>query len=424
MFLVCTNKIDPSLVVGRIRILFRISYEYRFIKRSDGGVPVRFQGLMIIKSCMLAAILVMLHFGVAQAQSEVLTDTENCLLCHRYPNMGRYDKSGNKKIYYINDKLFAVSVHGKLRCKSCHVGLDEIPHSNVKKVDCSSKCHIKEPSTGKEFSHENMVNKYRASVHGVDAEINPKRNPEDLPTCKYCHDNPMYRPPRDIWGKSEALSNETLARCLGCHTESQWAERFYSHFTHRMRKRRSQAEVVKLCTSCHEDKEKMARHGLESIQTYKDTFHWTQVQYGVEDAPDCISCHVPLGYSAHDIRPRTDRISPINMANRVKTCSNPGGMQSCHPGATPEFATGRVHAYGMKAQIMAANNGKNFLQDQDITLVVERAEKDFSPEEVFHYKILKLIRLFYKLLIASIISFMLVHQVLDYMASRRHHKSH
>ena len=351
---------------------------------------------------MLAAIFVLLYFGVAYAQGDVLPDTENCLLCHRYPNMGRYDKAGNKKIYYINDKLFAKSVHGKLRCKSCHAGLDEIPHTNVKKVDCASSCHIKEPSTGKEFSHENMVNKYQKSVHGVDAASNPKRFPEDLPTCKYCHDNPMYRPPRAIWGKSEALSNEALARCVGCHTASQWAERFYSHFTHRMRKRRSQAEVVRLCTSCHEDQEKMARHGLESIVTYKDTYHWIQV----------------------DIRPRTDRISPINMKNRVKTCSNSGGMQSCHPGATKEFATGRVHAYGMKAQIMAANNNKDLLGDQGITLIVERAEKDFSPEEVFHYKILKLIRLFYKLLIASIISFMLVHQVLDYMATKRHHKSH
>jgi len=73
---------------------------------------------------------------------------------------------------------------------------------------------------------------------------------------------------------------------------------------------------------------------------------------------------------------------------------------------------------------MAAKNNKDLMQDQDITLIVERAEKDFSEKEVFHYKILKLIRLFYKLLIASIISFMLVHQVLDYMATRRHHKSH
>ena len=365
---------------------------------------------MLMKSCILAALLVMLQSGTTPAQ-DLVPDTENCLLCHRYPSMGRYDRNGQKKIYYINEKLFSTSVHGKLRCKGCHVGLDEIPHTDVKKVDCSSKCHIQEPSTDKEFSHTNMVDKYRASVHGEGSESNPKPFPEDLPTCKYCHNNPMYVPADGVWGKSQALINETLARCLGCHTKEQWAERFYSHFTHRMRKRRSQPEIVKLCTSCHEDQGKMARHGLESIGTYKDTFHWIQVEY------------VPVGYSAHDIRPRTDSVSAINMANRVKTCSNQGGVQICHPAATEQFATGRVHAYGMKAQIMAANSRADFAEDQNISLVIERAEKDLSSKELFHYKILKLLKLFYKVLIAVVIGSMLLHQGLDYMASRRHLKS-
>jgi len=385
---------------------------------------VRFYGLLVIKTSLLTVIFALLQFGVASGQSEVLPDTENCLLCHRYPNMGRYDKSGTKRIYYVNEQRFAMSVHGKLRCKSCHAGLDQIPHTNVKKVDCSSKCHIKEPSTGKEFSHNNMVEKYRASVHGVGSSANPRPFPEDLPTCKYCHNNPMYRAPQGLWGKTEALSNETLARCKGCHPTSHWAERFYSHFTHRMRKRRSQAEIVKLCTSCHEDQEKMARHGLESIQTYKDTYHWIQVLYGVENAPDCLSCHVPVGYSAHDIRPRTDSISPINLNNRVKTCSNQGGMQSCHPGATKEFATGRVHAYGMKAQLMTAQQNLNTMEAQEVSLVRERAEKDLTGKELFHYKVLQLIKLFYKVMIALVIGSMLIHQVLDYIATRRELKSH
>jgi hypothetical protein len=345
---------------------------------------MRFFSLTLTKSCLFAGFLVLLYTGITSAQDspvtpkqDLVTDSENCLFCHRYPNMGRYDKSGNKRIYYVNEKLFASSVHGKLRCKSCHAGLDQIPHSNVKKVDCSISCHIKEPSTGKEFSHANMVDKFR----------------------------------------------ETLARCMGCHTSSYWAERFYSHFTHRMRKRRSQTEIVTLCTSCHEDQEKMARHGLESIGTFKDTFHWTQVQYGVKDAPDCISCHIPVGYSAHDIRPRTDRISPINMDNRVKTCSNQGGVQSCHPGATTQFATGRVHAYGMKAQLLASQNQNNIVEDQNIALVIERAQKDLSNKELFHYKVLELVKLFYKILIALVIGSMLIHQGLDYMASRRELKS-
>ena len=348
---------------------------------------------------------------------------ENCLLCHRYPSIGRYDKKGIKRIFYINDEKFANSVHGKLRCKSCHVGLDEIPHTDIKKVDCSTKCHVKEPSTNKEFSHINMIEKYQASVHGTGDKAKPKNFPEDLPTCKDCHNNPMYIPFGGMWGKSEALSNETLSRCFGCHPEKQWAEKFYSHFTQRLRRRRSPAEIIALCTRCHEDREKMARHGLETVDTYKDTFHWAQIKFGVENAPDCISCHAPVGYTTHDIRPREDPISPINSTNRVKTCSNQGGLQECHPAATVKFATGRVHAYGVKARMIA---GKGAVDDEnpDLALVRKRAEADITTQEAFHYNILELIRLFYKLLIGGTIGFMCLHQFLAYMsAKRKHNKS-
>ncbi len=351
-----------------------------------------------------------------------MPDTENCLLCHRYPMLGRYDKQGRKNIFYVNEKLYARSVHGSLKCTNCHIGLDKIPHTGIKKVNCSTKCHIVEPSTNREFSHVNMVNNYNASVHGIGTGETLKPFPEDLPSCKYCHDNRILNPVAEgMWGKSEALSNETLARCVGCHTKAEWAEKFYSHFTHRMRKRRTQSEIVDLCTSCHEDQDKMARHGLESIETFKDTFHWTQVKYKVENAPDCISCHVPLGYSTHDIRPREDFISPINTANRVKTCSNQGGVQICHPGATNRFAKGRVHAYGMKAQIAAEKTGK--IETGEGSLVLKRARADMDDDELFHYKVIELIKLLYKILIALVIGSMSVHQVLDYIRTRKNHKA-
>ena len=381
---------------------------------------MRIKSLRLIKPYSLAAILLILWVGNAFSQSDAIPDTENCLLCHRYPSMGRFDKKGIKRIFYINDEKFANSAHGNLRCKSCHVGLDEIPHTDVKKVDCSTKCHIKEPSTNKEFSHINMIEKYQASVHGMGNKAKPTPFPEDLPTCKDCHNNPMYVPFSGMWGKSEALSNETLSRCFGCHPDKQWAKKFYSHFTQRLRRRRSPVEIITLCTRCHEDREKMARHGLETIDTYKDTFHWAQIKFGVENAPDCISCHSPVGYTTHDIRPREDPISPINSTNRVKTCSNQGGLQECHPAATVKFASGRVHAYGAKARMMAGNKVLD-AENQDMELVRKRAETDFSAQEAYHYQILQLIRLFYKLLIGGTIGFMCLHQFLAYMSAKRKH---
>lgn len=367
---------------------------------------------------IFALVLVIPDYGMVFAQSDVVPDVENCLLCHRYPTMGRYDKTGTKRIFYVNERVFAKSVHGRLRCKNCHVGIDEIPHTDVDKVNCSTKCHIKEPSTNQEFSHVNMVDKYRASVHGGGSKEDTKPFPDDLPTCKYCHDNRIYNRLGDMWGKGDALSNEILTRCIGCHTKEQWVQNFYSHFTHRMRKRRSQKEIIRLCTSCHEDHEKVERHGLEPIDTYKDTFHWALVKYGVKNAPDCLSCHVPVGYSTHDIRPRTDPLSPLHMANRVKTCSNQGGVQTCHPGATVAFASGRVHAYGIKAQMLAGESPIE-VEGPARPLVLKRARADISEAELYHYKVLSLIRLFYKIFIAVVIGSMCLHQLLDFIRAIR-----
>lgn len=389
--------------------------------RGDRDRPVGMPLHAPLTRIMLGVVILVLWAAPGFAQSEAAPDEENCLICHRYPAMGRYDEDGRRRVYYINDQLFLNSVHGKLRCKSCHVDLDKIPHENVKKVNCSAQCHIKEPSSNQDFSHQTMVEQYQTSVHGQGTP-NQKRFPEDLPTCTTCHGNRHYKPYPGYWGKSEELSRETLARCRGCHTDKAWTERMYTHFSDRMRRRRGQDEIVQLCTSCHEDQQKMARHGLEAVSTFKDTFHWTLVKYDVRNAPDCITCHVPVGYTTHTLRPRTDPVSPINKTNRINTCSNQGGIQDCHPGATLHFAEGRVHAYGTKVQLMAAEAFAKAKARQETPLLLARAREEISPQELFHYRVLSLIRLLYKILIAAVIGFMSVHQLLEHLRARRNLK--
>jgi hypothetical protein len=324
------------------------------------------------------------------------------MLCHRYPTIGEYNKSGEKKIYYISGQGFSDSIHSKLRCTDCHLGLDKIPHADIKKVDCSTKCHIKDPVTGQWFSHMNVVEKYESSVHRRGTDEAPGHFPEDLPTCTYCHNNHSRSSLEWFWSKDHDVSEEIL-----------------SLYRHPISYLRNQKKVIELCASCHEDREKMARHGLESIKTYKDTFHWQALKYGAVNAPDCISCHVPLGYSSHTIQPGNDPLSSVNIANRVRTCSNEAGIQTCHPGATGGFAEGRVHTYGIKAQLLTGE-GIFGMQGRFNSLMKEKA--DISEEEIFHYKVLRLIRLIYKLLIGFTIGFMSVHQLLDYIRARKQHK--
>ena len=165
----------------------------------------------------------------------------------------------------------------------------------------------------------------------------------------------------------------------------------------------------------------MVRHGLESIKTFKDTFHWKALKYGVKNAPDCISCHVPAGSSAHAIPPGTDLQSPVHISNRLNTCSVGGGGQSCHPDATHAFAEGRVHEYGTKAQLLSGE--KTNIEGRFSSLMAEQARVDIPEEELFHYKILALISLIYKMLIGGTIGFMFFHQLLDYRRATKKGKT-
>jgi hypothetical protein len=127
---------------------------------------------------------------------------------------------------------------------------------------------------------------------------------------------------------------------------------------------------------------------------------------------------VPVGYTTHDIRPKFDPASSINTFNRISTCSNQGGIQSCHPGATAGFATGRVHAYGTKVQV-AEGKGNAVIEGVDNTLLIERATKEMSEEEIFRHRVLSYIRLFYKGFIPLVVGFMFYHQWMDFLASLR-----
>jgi hypothetical protein len=96
--------------------------------------------LVVIGVTLFASPLTTTHLMAA--------DVENCDLCHKYSGLGRIDETGKKHLYYVNEKLFQQSVHGKIRCKECHSEIEKYPHTNAKKVDCATVCHLIDPSTG------------------------------------------------------------------------------------------------------------------------------------------------------------------------------------------------------------------------------------------------------------------------------------
>ncbi len=283
-------------------------------------------------------------------------DDTGCLLCHKYPKMGRITEDGVKRSYYVMADTFSSTVHRNVPCTDCHNYIKQLPHRKVTTgVQCNSECHsIKNPATGKNFSHKPIYNTFKASVHG--REKVAKGLDKDKPYCVTCHTNPIYNPAEDK-GPPKRITD----RCVVCHEDSKFVVNWYKHTSRRIREvKRSPEQIVELCANCHDDKALLARHekaakeeGRElgrkypiAVESYKESFHGKVTSYGFTKAANCLDCHVNYDnyyMSVHDIRPSRDPRSPVNPKNKVKTC------QRCHTTADENYANLDPHPTSKKS---------------------------------------------------------------------------
>lgn len=271
-------------------------------------------------------------------------DDEGCLLCHKYPKMGRITDDGARRSYYVMSHVFSKTVHRNVPCRDCHTYIKELPHKEVTEgVTCNAECHsVKNPATGKNFSHQTIFDNYRKSTHGREKLV--EGNDADKPYCITCHTNPVYNPdelepPKHI-----------VDRCVLCHEKREFVESWYNHTSRRIREvKRSSQEIVALCSSCHGDERLIARHmksaeeeGRElgrkyriAAESYAQSFHGKVTRYGFTEAANCLDCHADAEnyfLGVHQIRPSRDPESPVSKENRVKTCKR------CHTHANEKYA--------------------------------------------------------------------------------------
>jgi len=187
------------------------------------------------------------------------------------------------------------------------------------------------------------VENFQQSVHGIKPD-DPPEIAALKPDCKYCHLNDLFQLPTTF------IPEKSLERCMNCHREKGISNTFI-HMSHRLRHKttRSHKEVVELCSSCHGDADFINAVGFtglkaEAVGSYKETIHYRIIQFGAEKAADCIGCHASS--KIHDIRPKDDPESMINVQNRYLTCQ----QQDCHPNASKEIAAIDTHLTSQKKE--------------------------------------------------------------------------
>ena len=306
-------------------------------------------------SLLILAFFMVLFLGFHQGNA---ADKENCLMCHKYRQLGRIDEKGRKRNYNVNENVYTNSVHRNVPCRDCHSYITKLPHDPVKEeVSCANECHIKPPFAKENFSHKKIIDVYNKSVHGIKPDDSPELKAAK-PHCKYCHLNPLYT----MVAEERIAFKETLARCLNCH-EEKGVTQAYKHIAHRLRHKtsRSPQEIVQLCSkNCHAEVElmkkfKVSETSLESVETYNRSIHGKAVVLGSQEAADCVSCHATS--AIHDIYKKDDPVSTVNKANMADTCNQ------CHTKVNNRFIQIDVHSSitrGEKPLLYYVNVGLTF----------------------------------------------------------------
>lgn len=271
-------------------------------------------------------------------------DDEACLMCHKYPKMGRVTEDGVQKSYYIMPEVFSKTVHRNVPCRDCHNYIKELPHKPVTEgVNCAQDCHlVKNPSTGRPFSHKQIEDAFKRSVHGRAKTTTGLDG--DKPYCTTCHTNPIYNP------SEKTLPKKITDRCVVCHEDPKFVNKWYDHTSRRIREvKRSSQEIAQLCGNCHNDQQLVERHQKEAkkagrelgrkfpfaVESYMNSFHGKITRYGNTQAANCLDCHADSDnyyLSVHEIRNSRDPKSPVHADKRVDTCKR------CHTLADKSYA--------------------------------------------------------------------------------------
>ena len=351
------------------------------------------------------------------------------MACHGDKSM---QNAAGHSIAVDGDK-FGASIHGGLGCNGCHTDIKEYPHpDHIAKVECKT-CHADQSSALQGSVHSSSKDHPCTSCHGSAHEIFPKTDaraavyPLNVPrTCGTCHGTdgmakkhglPSVYPNYVDSIHGFALSKEGLlvaANCKSCHGS-------HGILSHKdPRSPTYKANIHKTCGTCHA---KIAAdyeggsHGhavatgnlkapvctdchtahailqpteaafrmqstpicgschSDKLSTYHDTFHSQLGSLGgyVETAR-CWDCH-----GAHEIYPASDPRSPIHRSNLVTTCGK------CHAGANLSFVQYQPHA--------------------------NAHDRKLNPALFY-------VRLFMNLLLASVLTFFVIHTVLWLIRSR------
>ncbi|NOX38643.1 MAG: cytochrome B [Calditrichaeota bacterium] len=276
-----------------------------------------------------------------------------CASCH--------EDEAEEFVHSEHGNALAEGFQGAPTCTDCHGEHDihqitdsRSPVSREHEIEVCLDCHLDSPEVTRRMTHSKaFIADYKKSIHGrlfeqgqTDVAIcsdchtaHGERKASDpastvnkfnIPkTCGTCHQEVVTQYGASIHGEALQKGVEDAPGCTDCHGEHKIIE------PERPESPVSPQHVSEaVCAPCHRSVRLAEKFGIPSDRytSYIDSYHGLAVRAGQVQAANCASCH-----GVHDILPSTDPRSRVNKANLARTCGE------CHPGASENFAKGKVH---------------------------------------------------------------------------------
>ena len=261
-------------------------------------------------------------------------------------------------------QAFARGVRSAPVCTDCHgehaittIISDDSPISKKREAATCLSCHLDDPEVraavpvsagfiasytqsvhGMALMADNLESATCSNCHGDHEILNPDHPNSTLhrrnvnQTCGECHKDVYEEYIVSSHGTAFLRGVRDAPSCTDCHGE---------HTIYKHDDPRAPVSAVRLatdvCGACHESVRLTERYGLSAgrVSSFVDSFHGTAMRAGGANVANCASCH-----GTHKILSSTDPRSMVHVDNIAATCGD------CHPGATANFARGRVHYVG------------------------------------------------------------------------------
>jgi formate dehydrogenase gamma subunit len=289
-------------------------------------------------SATVTLALALLAPGVARGQPQNIPDAD-CLVCHEDQELTKTDSEGRETSLFVDAELLRASVHSTQSCVDCHPDVTaEHPDDEraIQPVHCAT-CHAEQSASYGESVH-GRANEYGTpgaatcvDCHGRH-QILPSTSPESpmhrsqlLEACAACHEAEAADVRESVHGQALLAGVREAPSCTDCHSE---------HAILNLREVSRIGVAQDVCSRCHASERLNVKYRLprDRVRTFLGSYHGLAAKLGSTRAANCASCH-----GVHRILPSTDARSSVHPDNLVQTCGQ------CHPGATANFALGKVH---------------------------------------------------------------------------------